>query len=66
VRERFLLVAAGLGQAMRQALLPTALQFIVQEQGQELDRRQLLLRGLGGTHIEGLYHAAELELAQFG
>ncbi len=40
-----------------------AFEFVIQEQGQELDGGELALDGLGGPDGEGEGHAAQLELA---
>jgi hypothetical protein len=43
--------------------LVAPLQFIIEKQSQELQWGQVLIHGLGNTHIQGLQHARESELA---
>jgi hypothetical protein len=49
-----------------QATLVAAFQFVVEQQGQELDGGELALDGLGGSEVEGFQQPRQAELAQFG
>ena len=57
VSQCLLAIAARLCQAPGQANLATALDLVIQEQGQELDGCELPLRGLGGAHIQVQGHS---------
>lgn len=57
VSQRLEAIAAGLGQAHGQAPLVAPFQFIIEQQGQELDRAELPLGRLGGSEIQRVGHA---------
>jgi len=66
VRQRLLAVTAGLSQMTHQPTMVAPFQLIVEQQGQEFDRRELPFDGLRGPEVERFHHSREAELAQFG
>jgi hypothetical protein len=56
VRQCFLTVATGLSQVACQATLISSFQFVVEQQGQELDGRELTLDGLSRSEVKRFQH----------
>jgi len=59
--QGFVLITTGQFEPAGQALLAAALQFVIEQQGQEFGRTELAFGGLGRPGVEGQHHPAQFE-----